>query len=99
METWQLRVYSGTVLDPHNDVVDAWADSVPLSGCLFDPGVSVEPGGGPRTVTTPSLYVSRRTVGSKDILIGRGHTWQVDGEVADWGPGLPTIVPLKRVEG
>jgi hypothetical protein len=99
METWQHRAWNGTTTDAHNNAVDSWADPVPLTGCMFDPGGSSEPGYGNRVVTTPTLYMPRRTVNGRDQFVGRGKTWTVDGDPADWADTPLILVPLRRVEG
>ena len=98
-EVWQHQAWIGTELDEHGNTVNAWADPVDVSGCLFDPGGSREPGFQTRVITEPTLYIWRRTIGSRDRFIGRGEVWEVDGDVGDWLPELPVVVPLRRVEG
>lgn len=98
-ETWQHRAYQGTAKDSHHNTVDVWADPVDVAGCLFDPGGSSEPGFGARTVTTPTLYAPMAAAGDRDLFLGRGSTWQVDGEPADWGLGTPLVIQLRKVEG
>jgi hypothetical protein len=99
METWQHQAYAGTGQDSHGNMTNAWADPVEVTGCMFDPGGTTEPGYGTRTVSTPTLYAPMRTVVTpQDVFVGRGKTWVVDGEPADWTVGI-LVIPLRRVEG
>lgn len=99
-EAWQRLAWAGSAPDAHGNVSDTWGEPEDLTGCLFDPGGTSEPGFRNRVVTEPTLYLSGRpAVDSRDRFNGHGSTWEVNGDVADWGLGLPLVVPLRKVEG
>ena len=98
LETWQHRAYAGTAQDAHRNAVDSWGEPVDVLGCQFDPGGSAEPGNDNRVVTSPTLYAPVRDVDARDLFLGRGHTWQVDGDPADWGQDLPLVISLRKVD-
>lgn len=98
-ETWLHRAYAAGSTDSQGNTIDTWGDPTELSGCLFDPGGTAEPGYQGRVVSEPTLYAPRTTISARDLFIGRGATWEVNGEVGDWDPSLPVVVKLRRVEG
>lgn len=107
-EVVQRVPYVGSVEDSHGNEVETWGAPVTLVGVYgFDPGSSSEPRlpGQERVIVEPTLYGPFvMPFLPRDLVVVRGKTYEVDGEVRQWkhmrsGREAGGVVTLRRVDG
>jgi hypothetical protein len=104
-ETVQHLPFVEGAEDAHGNPAETWADPVDVGIYAFDPGSSSEPRDGQdRVIVAPTIYMPDDVVfGSRDRVVVRGKTYEVDGETREWRhPSFPfrgNVATLRRVEG
>ena len=107
-EVVQRVPYVGTTEDAHGNETESWGSPVTLSGVYgFDPGSSSEPRepGQDRVIVEPALYGPYdMPFLSRDRVIVRGQTYEVEGVVRQWkhmrsNREAGAVVTLRRVDG
>lgn len=102
------RVYEAGAVDSRGNVIDSWADEVPLAVHGIAPGSMSEPGNGSRDLSLVVWSViapAGTAVGSKDLVVVGGREFRVDGEPRDWTLGpwdvsiAGVVIELIRAEG
>lgn len=105
------RLRGTLVVDPYSGEANGvdWTTpaSLAIPGCAFNPGQTAEPVQDARTavITQPEVYdPSYADVLPGDRLVVRGKTYEVDGDVQDWGNPFTgwrpaQLIKLKRVAG
>ena len=101
------RYVPGAGRDAYNRPVTGFAAPVPITGALFAPGSSSEPGprASYRVVSQPTLILEKNPgVGPHDRFVIRGKLYEVTGDPDDWSTGMTSWNPgveiaLKGVTG
>jgi hypothetical protein len=107
-ESVQRVPYVGDVDDAYGNETATYGAAVTLTGVYgFDPGSSSEPrlAGQQRVIVEPTLYGPYdMPFLSRDRVIVRGQTYEVEGEARQWrhmhtNREAGAVVSLRRVDG